>query len=109
MFCEIVAGNIPSRKVRETASYVAFHDIHPAAPRHILFVPKKHVAGVRQLGEADAALIGELCVAAADVARAEGLEGGYRLVVNSGADGGQTVDHLHLHLLGGRRMSWPPG
>lgn len=109
VFCGIVEGKIPSQKVRETSSYVAFRDIHPAAPVHILFVPKKHLAGVRDARPSDGALVGELCLAAADVARSEKLEGGYRLVVNSGSEGGQTVDHLHLHLLGGRRMTWPPG
>lgn len=108
MFCEIVAGRIPSQKVRETSSFLAFRDIHPAAPTHVLFVPKKHLSGVCEAEASDAPMLGELMLAAADVARSEKLNG-YRLVVNSGAEGGQTVDHLHLHLVGGRRMTWPPG
>jgi histidine triad (HIT) family protein len=109
VFCEIAAGRIPAQKVRETPDYLAFRDIHPAAPTHILFIPKKHLGGIRDAAASDASLIGGLCLAAAEVARSEKLDGGYRLVVNSGSEGGQTVDHLHVHLLGGRRMTWPPG
>ena len=109
VFCDVIAGRIPSKKILETESLFAFSDIRPAAPTHILFVPKKHIDGIAEAKAADRELLGELCLAAADTARTQKLDKGYRLVFNSGADGGQTVNHLHLHLLGGRGLAWPPG
>jgi histidine triad (HIT) family protein len=108
LFCKIAAGTIPATKVAETESAIAFRDIDPKAPTHILVIPRDHVAS---LAEADGSLmLGDLLLFAASVARSEGLvDGGYRVVTNVGRDGGQTVDHLHLHVLGGRRMTWPPG
>ena len=110
LFCRIVAGDIPAHKVDETDTTLAFRDIDPKAPLHVLVVPKRHIPSVNALDATDAALVGELIVRARDIARAEGAaEGGYRLVLNTGADAGQSVDHIHLHLLGGRDLRWPPG
>jgi histidine triad (HIT) family protein len=110
LFCKIVAGDIPSTNVFEDDLVVAFRDINPRAPTHILLAPREHIGSAAELTEAHGPLVGRLFAVAADIARTEGLEGpGYRLVTNVGADGGQTVDHLHVHLLGGRRMTWPPG
>ncbi|MFY9746626.1 MAG: histidine triad nucleotide-binding protein [Acidobacteriaceae bacterium] len=109
IFCKIVAGSIPSKKVREDESLVAFHDIDPKAPTHILVIPKKHVASLADAKKADEALLGRLLIAAAEIAREHGLAKGFRVVISTGAEGGQTVDHLHLHVLGGRQMHWPPG
>ena len=109
IFCKIVAGEIPSRKVREDAEMVAFHDIEPKAPTHILVIPKKHVGSLAEAQATDEALLGRLLLEAARVAREQGLGKGYRVVISTGPEGGQTVDHLHLHVLGGRQMHWPPG
>jgi histidine triad (HIT) family protein len=110
LFCRIVAGEIPSTVVREDADTFAFRDIDPRAPTHVLIVPRKHIASVNDVGAPDAPLIGRLYLAAQEIAAADGVaEQGYRLVMNTGADAGQSVAHIHLHLLGGRRMSWPPG
>ncbi len=110
VFCRIVSGDAPSRLVYEDERVVAFHDINPQAPLHVLVIPRRHVATLNDLGENEADLVGHLYLAARTVARQEGLlQRGYRTVVNCNADGGQTVFHLHLHLLGGRRMHWPPG
>lgn len=110
LFCRIVAGEIPNRTVYEDESVLAFHDINPEAPVHILIIPKQHLSSLTEVGEADQALLGYLQVCASKIARAVGLaENGYRLVSNAGEDGGQTVNHLHYHLLGGRSMQWPPG
>jgi len=109
IFCKIAAGAIPSKKVWEDDAVYAFHDIDPKAPTHILVIPKKHVASLAHAEAADAALLGRLLLAAATIAREQGLGKGYRVVISTGAEGGQTVDHLHLHLLGGRQMHWPPG
>lgn len=109
IFCKIVAGSIPSKKVREDEHLLAFHDIDPKAPTHILVIPKKHVASLGHATAADEALLGRLLLAASEVAREQGLTKGYRVVISTGPEGGQTVDHLHLHLLGGRQMHWPPG
>lgn len=107
IFCKIANGEIPSSKVYEDEVCVAFKDIEPAAPVHILVVPKQHCASVL---EADAALLGHLMSVAATVARENGIaEKGFRCVVNTGADGGQSVPHLHVHVLGGRSLAWPPG
>lgn len=109
LFCKLIAGVIPSKKVFEDDLCFAFEDMHPQAPTHVLIVPKKHIASLAQTTSEDHALMGTLLATAATLARAAGLSGGYRTVINTGHDGGQTVDHLHLHLLGGRSMSWPPG
>lgn len=109
LFCRIVAGEIPSTKVHEDDLVIAIRDINPQAPTHVLVMPRQHVASAADLSEADAPLLGRLFFVSAGLAKAEGLDGGWRLVVNVGPEGGQTVDHLHLHLLGGRQMRWPPG
>lgn len=109
LFCGIVAGTVPSTVVAETDRTLAFRDLNPGAPTHVLVVPKEHYANAVELAEADPAYAGELIAAAGAVARQEGLTGGYRLVTNTGDDAGQSVHHVHLHLLGGRSLSWPPG
>jgi histidine triad (HIT) family protein len=109
LFCRIVAGTIPAQRLHEDEHTLAFVDIHPQAPKHLLIIPKQHVTSMAQATEADTPVLGHLMAVAAELARSQGLDGGYRVVVNTGADGGQTVDHLHLHLLGGRHMTWPPG
>lgn len=109
LFCEIVEGVRPSTRVYETETVYAFRDINPVAPTHILVVPKKHISRVSDLEEADIYLMGELLLAARKIAEMEGVAEGFRLVVNNGASVGQSVFHIHLHLLANRRMSWPPG
>lgn len=111
LFCKIVSGTIPAKKVFEDEVAIAFRDIHPQAPVHILVVPKKHFASLEELGATveNEALLGHLVAVVNQIARAEKLALGYRTVINTGPDGGQTVNHLHLHLLGGRPMEWPPG
>ena len=109
LFCRIAAGEIPATKVHEDDLVVAIRDINPQAPVHLLVMPIAHVASAADVTEADATLLGRLYAVSADLARREGLGSGWRLVTNVGPDGGQSVDHLHLHLLGGRRMTWPPG
>jgi histidine triad (HIT) family protein len=109
VFCGIVAGEIPATVVYETDRTLAFRDLNPGAPTHVLVIPRDHYANAADLAEADPAYAGEVLAAAAAVARQEGLTGGYRLVANTGGDAGQTVDHLHVHVLGGRALSWPPG
>jgi histidine triad (HIT) family protein len=108
LFCRIVRGEIPARKVAETPECVAFHDIDPKAPLHVLVIPRAHVASLDAAD--DAAQLGHLMLLAARIAREEGYaESGYRTVVNTGPDAGQTVFHVHLHLLAGRALRWPPG
>ncbi len=108
LFCQIAAGEIPSTKVMENDRYFAFRDINPQAPTHVLAIPKQHVASLNQT--ADPTLVGELVLFARDVAREEGLaDAGYRVVINTNAGAGQTVFHIHAHVLGGRSMRWPPG
>lgn len=109
LFCRIVAREIPAELVFEDAQSVAFKDINPQAPTHVLIVPKKHVASLSETTDEDTALLGHLQRVAARLAEKGGLTGGYRLVVNNGRGAGQSVDHLHCHLLGGRAMHWPPG
>lgn len=110
LFCKIAAKTIPAKLVHEDDQVVAFDDINPQAPVHTLVIPRKHVASMAELNEADAGLLGHLLLVGNQVAKQKGIaEGGYRLVVNTGRNGGQTVFHLHLHLLGGRPMHWPPG
>lgn len=109
LFCRIIAGEIPAGKVYEDERIFAFRDIQPGAPTHILLVPKRHLAGLAEASAADAELLGALQLKAAELARAHGLERGYRTVLNVGPDAGQSVFHLHVHLLGGRALAWPPG
>ncbi len=109
LFCRIVAGEIPAAKVFEDDLSFAFNDIAPAAPVHVLVIPKEHLASHAHAVEQHTPLLGHLLAVAAKVAREKGLEKGYRLVMNTGDDGGQTVNHLHVHVLGGRAMHWPPG
>jgi histidine triad (HIT) family protein len=109
LFCRIVAGEIPADEVMRTDEVVAFRDIAPQAPVHVLVIPAKHYPDAISMSTADPQLAGHLIKAATDVATAEGLEGGYRIVLNTGDDGGQTVHHVHAHVLGGRAMKWPPG
>lgn len=105
LFCRIIAGEIPAQVVAESDEWVAFRDIHPVAPVHVLIVPRKHVRSVESLGNEDVEMAGRLILAAKQIAGAEGVsETGYRLVGNSGPDSGQVVHHLHFHLIGGRRM-----
>jgi histidine triad (HIT) family protein len=110
LFCRIVRGDIPADVVAEGESWVAFRDIQPQAPVHVLVIPRQHVESVGSLDAGDGPLAGELLLAAAEVARIEGIaESGYRAVTNVGERAGQSVFHLHVHVLGGRRMRWPPG
>lgn len=110
LFCRIVAGEIPSTRIYEDAQVMAFRDINPAAPQHILLIPRRHIHSVAALEPGDAVLMGHLLLSARAVAEQEGFaETGFRCVLNTGEEGGQTVGHLHLHLLAGRQMHWPPG
>lgn len=110
LFCKIVAGDIPSKKVLETDEVLVFEDIRPQAPVHVLVIPKKHIASVQEIQPEDKDLIGELHLAAKQVAEELGLsENGYRIVSNIGFHGQQTVPHLHYHIIGGRQLQWPPG
>lgn len=110
LFCRIVAGELPSTKEHEDDAILAIRDIAPRAPTHILVLSKAHIPSAADLTEADAPLLGRIFATAADLARREGIsDRGYRVVTNVGAWGGQTVDHLHFHLLGGRALDWPPG
>jgi len=110
LFCAIVAGEIPATTVLETDRILAFRDINPQAPTHVLVIPKTHYPDVAALAAADAALLGEVIDAVQQVAVADGVaETGYRVVFNTGAEAGQTVPHVHAHLLGGRSLTWPPG
>ena len=108
IFCKIARGEIPAKIVVNNKEIVAFRDINPQAPTHILIAPKKHIASLDDVTDSD--LIGRMMILAAALARQEGIaKSGYRTVINTGKDGGQSVDHLHVHLLGGRHMTWPPG
>lgn len=110
LFCKIIDGDVPSDKVYEDDDVYAFQDINPAAPTHILVIPKEHIASLWEAEEDHAELLGKLMLRARDIARDAGLEDdGFRLVVNSGAGVGQSVFHIHLHVIGGRDLSWPPG
>jgi histidine triad (HIT) family protein len=110
LFCRIVAGELPSTKVDEDDAVLAIRDIAPRAPTHILLLSKRHVASAAELTDTDADLVGRIFARAAAIARAEGIaDAGYRVVTNVGRWGGQTVDHLHFHLMGGRPFEWPPG
>jgi histidine triad (HIT) family protein len=108
LFCRIIRGDIPAKVIAETKECVAFRDLNPQAPLHVLVIPREHLPSLNQA--TDPALVGRLALLAAEIARSEGIaERGYRTVINTNADAGQTVFHIHLHLLGGRRMAWPPG
>ena len=110
IFCGIADGRIPATIVREDEHTVAFRDLDPKAPLHVLVIPRRHIASVNSVSDADTDIMGRLFVAARDVAAAEGVaDSGYRVVMNTGGDAGQTVHHAHLHVLGGRTMKWPPG
>ena len=109
IFCRIVRGEAPARIVYQGEDVTAFHDLHPRAPIHILIVPNRHIAGVAHVEPEDAALLGKLFVVARWLAEQESIGNGYRLVVNNGPLAGQSVFHLHVHLLGGRPLGWPPG
>jgi len=109
LFCKMIAGQIPTKKVYEDEKAFAFQDINPQAPTHILIVPKKHIAGLKEATPEDAEIIGYCQIVAAKLARERDIENGYRTVYNVGPGAGQSVFHLHLHLLGGRKLSWPPG
>ena len=108
LFCRIVSGEIPAARLADNSYCIAFRDVNPQAPTHVLVIPRVHFASLDDVTEAS--VIGEVMLMAAEVARAEGIaESGYRVVLNTGADGGQSVHHLHAHVLGGRPMRWPPG
>ncbi len=110
IFCKIIEGTIPSNKVYEDDQVIAFHDIEPQAPVHVLVVPKKHISGVNEIEASDAALLGHVYRVIRDLVLQLGIaDSGYRVVVNSGKNGQQSVPHLHFHVLGGRMMEWPPG
>jgi len=109
IFERICSKEIPAKIVYEDEEVVAFADINPQAPVHVLVVPRRHIARISEATEQDQALLGRLLLKAARVADSLGLSGGYRLVINNGADAGESVPHLHCHILGGRRLAWPPG
>jgi len=109
LFCRIARGEFSTEFLLETDNLAAFRDINPQAPTHILVIPKKHIESLAGLQAEDQGLAGELLLAVKELAEREGLSAGYRVVVNTGQDGGQSVGHLHFHLLGGRALQWPPG
>ncbi len=110
LFCKIVAGDIPADIVYQDSDITAFRDINPAAPTHILVIPNEHIAAINEASPEHQALLGKLLLVANQIAEQEGLaEDGFRYVINTGGHGGQTVFHVHLHILGGRQLAWPPG
>jgi len=109
LFCKIVSGEAPSTVVYRGTNVMAFRDSRPQAPTHILVIPTRHIASVGEMQAGDVDLVGNLIATATKIAEGEGLHQGYRLVINTGPHGGQSIDHLHVHLLGGRHMAWPPG
>ena len=109
LFCKIISGEIPAKRIYEDEHALAFEDINPQAPTHVLIIPKKHVPGLKEAQAEDAELIGRLHLAAAEIGRQRGIEDGYRTVLNVGPKSGQSVFHMHVHLIGGRDMKWPPG
>ena len=110
IFCGIARGEIPAKVVVQNDDVIAFHDLDPKAPTHVLVIPRRHIASIDAMAAGDEELIGRVFAAAREVARAQGIDaGGYRLVTNIGRNAGQSVDHLHVHVLGGRKMTWPPG
>jgi len=109
IFCKIASGTIPAKRLYETSEVLAFPDANPQAPAHVLVIPKQHIASLAAAEAGHHPLLGQLLAAATEVARQQRLDNGYRVVINTGDDGGQTVGHLHIHILGGRPMHWPPG
>ena len=110
IFCKIVNGEIPSNKVYEDDKIIAIHDLNPQAPVHVLIIPKQHIASANEINDENCAIVGHIFKVAAEIAKNEGIaEDGYRIVTNIGENGGQTVKHLHYHMLGGRYLQWPPG
>ncbi|MGC9513233.1 MAG: histidine triad nucleotide-binding protein [Fidelibacterota bacterium] len=109
LFCKIIRGEIPSTKVYENEDVLAFRDINPQAPEHILIIPKIHINRVENLSDDQSEMVGKLVIAAKNIARQLGIHNGYRLVFNNGPQAGQEVEHIHLHLLAGRKFAWPPG
>jgi histidine triad (HIT) family protein len=110
LFCEIAAGRIPSEQIYADAEILAFRDINPQAPTHVLVIPRRHLPALASLSDNDSAIMGQLAIRAARIASDLGLDQtGYRWILNHGRDGGQTVSHIHLHILGGRQLGWPPG
>lgn len=110
LFCKIIAGDIPADIVYESDSAIAFRDINPQAPTHVLVIPRNHIATINDLDESDKDVVGSLYLAAKEIAAQEGIaDEGYRAVMNCNAGAGQTVFHIHLHVLGGRQLTWPPG
>lgn len=109
LFCRIIRGEVPAKKVYEDANTFAFEDINPQAPTHVLVIPKKHIRGLKEATPEDAETIGRCHLVAAEIARQRGIEDGYRTVLNVGPRAGQSVFHLHVHLIGGRNLHWPPG
>jgi histidine triad (HIT) family protein len=110
LFCKMVAGDIPADVVYQDDDVLAFRDINPQAPVHVLIIPKRHISTLNDLTADDAELIGKLSLAAAKIAKQEGIaDAGYRTLINTNREGGQVVFHIHMHLMGGRRMGWPPG
>ncbi len=109
IFCKIVNKEIPSKIIYENDTVLAFYDLSPQAPFHILIVPKEHISAPSEINKDNAHLMGDIMLAAAEIAKKENLENGYRIVANSGKDAGQTVFHLHFHMLANRSLSWPPG
>lgn len=109
VFCKIASNEIPSKKVYEDDQIVAFNDLDPQAPVHVLIIPKNHIQSADQIADDDMNIIGKIFMVASKIAKELGLENGYRIVNNCGEDGGQTVPHLHFHLMGGRKMNWPAG
>lgn len=109
LFCKIVDGEISSNKVYEDDKVLCFHDVDPQAPVHVLLIPKKHIASTDEITDADGELMAYMMCKIKDIAKELQLDNGYRVVINNGADGLQTVPHLHLHILGKRRLQWPPG
>lgn len=109
IFCKIAAGEMGDPPLYQDDQVTAFRDVNPQAPTHILIIPNKHIASMDQAGPEDQALLGKLLLSAAEIARQEGVSDGYRLVTNTGARAGQSVFHIHIHLLAGRSMKWPPG
>ena len=109
IFCRIIRGDLPSKKIYEDNDAFAFEDIRPQAPTHVLIIPKKHIRGLAEAHPEDAEILGHCQLVAAQIARERGIENGYRTVLNVGPQAGQSIFHLHLHLIGGRAMHWPPG
>jgi histidine triad (HIT) family protein len=109
IFCKISRGEIPAKHIYDDAEIFAFEDIHPQAPTHLLISPRKHLVSLNDAEESDAAILGRILLVAKRLAGERGISGGYRVVINNGEQAGQSVDHLHVHVLGGRAMRWPPG